>query len=326
MIKTRNIAISYKDINSEWAFQHLLGLTQPLEGGDTKIISPLTNEKSASFCIYKTPSGLYKFKDFSSSEQGDAFDLLVQLQALKGITIDRRQALDILKKAYNEGGETNSYIEDNKPARNGKGKVVSWELRRWEDIDLKYWGKYDVDIPLLEHYNVAPVHKYTMEKLVEGELKTYIFEENKAYGFFYCDGSLHSIYRPGKKPKSIRVITKYLLGTDQIIKPAKFLIYMKSLKEGLAFKKMGFSDYDFKAVDAEGILVSKEQIEADKKVYKKLFVWLDPDSAGLRFREKYKLTYDLDAIDFNLGPKDLTDGIDYSNSTIVKLHLMQILL
>lgn len=325
MIKTKGV-LSIKDLDPEWCFKYLLGINYDLGGGDTKLLSPLSSEKTPSFCLYKNKYGNYKYKCFSSSSSGDHIDLLIQLQAVKGIIIDRKTAGNTLKKAFSEFLATGQYIStESKPVRNGKGKVVSWELRRWNDIDLKYWGRYDVDIPLLEHYNVSPVFKYTMEKLVEGELKTYLFEEEKAYGFFFKDGSLHSIYRPGKKPKSIRVIKKYLLGSDQVIKPARFLIYMKSLKEGLAFKKMRFTDYDFKCTDSETILIPKEQVEADKKIYEKIYVWLDPDIPGKKMTLKYKEIYDLDSVDFELGPKDLTDAIEYSNSTVARLHLMQLL-
>lgn len=326
MIKTRNIAISYKDINSEWAFRHLLGLTQPLEGGDTKIISPLTNEKSASFCIYKTPSGLYKFKDFSSSEQGDAFDLLVQLQALKGIIIDRRQALDILKKAYVEGGEITSYVGDSKAARNGKGFVSKHEMRRFNEDDLKFWGDAGCALPIIENYNVAPLKSFTIQKLVEGEIKEYEFNFPRMYGYYLKDGSLYTVYCPGRKPKFVRVGKGHILGSDQIIKPSQFLIYIKSLKDAIAFRTMGFEEFDLKVPDGETTMISKEQVLKDKEIYEKVFTFMDPDPAGIRATAKYKELYDLDPIDFNLGPKDLSDAIGSHGEIVTKLHLIQILL
>lgn len=323
-IKTRNIALKPSDIPSEWLFSHLLGI-QDLGGGDTKIISPLTNEKTPSFCIYKASSGRYKFKDFSSAEQGDGFDLFVLLQGIKGIKIDRKQALDILKKAYVEGGQVDSYVGEAKPARNGKGFVSKHEMRRFNQDDLKFWGEAGCSLPVMENYNVAPLKSFTIEKLVEGEIKEYEFTFPRMYGYYLKDGSLYTIYCPGRKPKFVRVGKGHILGSDQIIKPARFLIYIKSLKDAMAFRTMGFEEFDLKVPDGETTMISKEQVLKDKETYEKVFTFMDPDPAGLKATAKYKELYDLDPINFNLGPKDLSDAIGFHSEIVARLHLMQIL-
>lgn len=324
MIRTRNKVLSLSQIDTEWAFTFLLGPLS-LNGGDCKIRSPFSEDKTPSFSIYKY-GDRYLFRCFSTGIRGNYLDLYIELQKQKGIILDKKQAVEIIKSEFESFLNTGQYIApDAKIVKNGKGRVVEWELRRWDDIDIQYWGKYEIETLDLEYYNVAPISSYVMEKLVNGELKRYVFNHDKMYGYFLKDGSLYTIYCPERKPKFTRVGFGRLLGEDQIVKPAQNLIYIKALKDGIVFKKMGFKNYDFKVVDAESTLVSKEQVEKDKKIYKKIWVWMDLDSAGKKASAKYKELYDLDSIEFNLGPKDLSDAIPEVGFNLAKLHLLQLL-
>lgn len=328
MISTKAIMLNPSDLSAEWCFCYLLNISEDLDGKDYKCLSPISEEKTASFTLYKNKSGVYKFKCFSTSQSGDHFDLVVALEKTKGNIIDRKAAKTILKEAYLTN--SNRHIVGDRGVdytpKNGKGRVTDWEMRVWNLTDIEYWEQFEITTDDLEFYNVAPLSRFVIEKLKDGELKKYEFSFSLMFGYFNRDGSLYTIYCPGRKPKFIRVQETFkLLGSSQIVKPARFLIYIKSLKDLIAFKKMRFPDFDCKALPGETIMVPKQQVDADKLLYEKIFVWVDPDKAGDIMAEKYKKEYDLDRIEFNLGPKDLTDSIKEYSSFAAQLHLIQIL-
>lgn len=326
-LSTKNTVLSFNDIDPAWCFEYLLNLGEKLMGQDIKILSPFSlQEKTPSFCIYKKPGFPYRFSCFSSGIRGSHIDLLVELEKARGKHLEWIQARDILKKAFEQQLSTGQVVREERKIINGKGRVVSWELRRWNNDDDSYWGQYEIKRKLLEHYNVAPLSKFTMEKLVQGEVKCYDFDHPRIYGYHRKDGSLDRIYRPGsKKGKFIKVGGLYIQGSDQIVTPKESLIYIKSLKDILGFHTLDIDGWDLKAPDGEGVLIPKEIVEKDKKIYKKILIWMDPDTAGQKAAAKYKEQFNLNGIDFNMGIKDLTDSIAAFNSSLVRIKLMQLL-
>ena len=327
MIRTKNVILKPNQIDSEWAFNYLLGPLE-LSGGDTKISSPFSTDRTPSFSIYKKSiDSAYMYSCFSSGMKGSCFDLLIELQKLKGVVIDKNQAVAILKREFEATIKTGDYAPiEAKVLRNGKGKVVEHQTRVWNDDDIVYWSRFETPIDILEFFNIAPLKSFTMEKLVDGEMKRYDFDHPRIYGYFRNNGSLHKIYRPGtKKGKFIKVGNEYTQGADQIITPNENLIYIKSLKDVACFKSLDISGWDTKAPDAEGILIPKKEIEQDKKTYKRILSWMDPDEAGKKATKKYKEVYEIEPVDFDMGVKDLSDSVERWGGFLVKIKLTQIL-
>lgn len=327
-ISTKNIILSPQDLDSAWAFRHLLNLpANALHGEDMKIRSVFALDSNPSFSIYKS-GDIYKYRCFSQGIGGDYIDLTVALQKIKGNHITRKQAMNILKQEFEAFVATGKYQpQDNQVVMNGKARVTDYELRTWNEDDKLFWeGRYGITQKILEFYNVAAVKHFTMEKLKNGKMEKYDFDHPRIYGYFRKDGSLDRLYRPGsKKGKFIKVGGPYVQGSDQIVKPKKNLIYIKSLKDVMGFHTLEIDDYDVKAPDAEGILVPKIQIEEDKKTYYKILTWMDPDKSGVTATNKYREQYGLPPIEFDMGPKDLTDALEIFNPTLVRITLMQLL-
>lgn len=66
---------------------------------------------------------------------------------------------------------------------------------------------------------------------------------------------------------------------------------------------------DYKAPDSENTLISKEEVDEDKKKYKKIFVLFDNDDAGVKAAYRYRDVYGLDPIFLNYGEKDPSDHV-----------------
>jgi len=80
MISTKNLICDLTDVPREWVFEHYLNLTEKLTGQDIKMKSIFnTREKTPSMCIYLDRNGIYKYKDFSSGNGGDAISLVQTL-------------------------------------------------------------------------------------------------------------------------------------------------------------------------------------------------------------------------------------------------------
>ena len=81
MILTKNLVSDLRDVPREWVFEYYLNLKERLVGQDIKMLSAFNSkDKVPSMCIYTDAmSGFYKFKDFSSGNQGDSIELVKAL-------------------------------------------------------------------------------------------------------------------------------------------------------------------------------------------------------------------------------------------------------
>lgn len=330
MLKTKGVSFSRRSLSSEWCYRYLLGIP-PLDGSNIKIKSPFSIDRTPSFSLFKKEGASdYRWRCFSTGrgEMGsDHIELFIQLQDQKGNKFDRSSAFTFLANEYEIFVKTGLWVEtDRKVALNGNAKVVSHELRKWNEDDHSYWyHRYGITTKILEHYNVAAVHRFTMEKLKDGKIETYLFDHPRIYGYFRKNGSLDRFYRPGsKKGKFIKSGGPYVQGSDQIITPQEKLITIKSLKDVMAFHTLDIDGYDLKSPDSESILLPRAVLEEDKKIYKKRYHWMDPDPAGRVAAAKYTAE-GMEEIISDLPEKDLSDNIERFGHNFVRIKLLQIL-
>lgn len=324
-LNTRNIITSVWDISSSWAFCHLLNLSPSvLSGGDYKILSPFSNEKTPSFSIYQR-NQVYYYKCFSTSRSGSFLDLAIELKLKRGIAANKETEAFLLINAYSAHLNGVGYLQATEALEvNGKGKVSSFELRKFNEEDLGFWGQFGITMPILEEYNVSPIKVFTIEKLKDGNLNQYIFSHAKIYGYFRKTGNLHKIYRPGKKVgKCIKVGTGYIEGDDQIQTKQDNLLIIKSTKDIMGFKSLGIKGWDAVAPDSENVILPKQYLQNQKQNYKNILTFLDNDDAGKKATEKYKMLHQIESINFDLGAKDLTDTIKDKGANFVRAYLQQ---
>ena len=81
MISTKNIISDLADIPREWVFEYYLNLKEKLTGQDVKILSAFNSKDKvpSMYIYYDVKSLVYKFKDFSSGNQGDSIELVMLL-------------------------------------------------------------------------------------------------------------------------------------------------------------------------------------------------------------------------------------------------------
>ena len=304
MLSTKNIILDYKEVPETWIFEYYCDLNSKLTGQDVKIKS-LFNKKDSvpSMCIYYNKQlGTYKFKDFSTGEQGNAINLVMKLfgTSFKDTT-------------YKLINDYSLYLSQNKQYNVGefreysKFKVTSFSACQWTVLDRDFWVRYNIGSSLLRKYNVQPLNEYTMERIGDdGDTQSITVSGDYIYGYFKSDGSLYKIYQPKSTKKFIKV-KPYIQGSDQLENNSKLLI-TSSLKDIMSIKSLGLN-VDCIAPDSENTMIPRNDMLRYLETYKDgVSVLFDNDDAGVKAMKKYKEHYDVGIFILPLS-KDPSDSI-----------------
>ena len=307
MLRIKSLITDITEVPREWVFEYYLHLSEKLTGQDVKIKSIFNpNDKTPSMYIYNSSSNIYKFKDFSTGKHGDAINLVQEIFKLS----TRGESAYKIMSDYNE------YLLDNKEdysmrefKKRSKYKIVDFTMRTWTNLDEKYWTKFHIGSKLLEFYKVSPLANYKLHKEEEDEsVKELIIRNHNMYGFFRKDGTLYKIYQPLVKDSKFLKIRDYIQGSDQLTMKVPYLIICSSLKDIMAFTKLGYKNAEAIAPDSENTLIPEHVINAYRHKYKSIITLFDNDVAGIESMKKYHSKYDIPYVILELS-KDLSDSI-----------------
>ena len=300
MISVENLQF-YGDIPDEWIFEYYLSLQESLIGQDIKILSVFnSSDKVPSMCVYVDEVTMsYKFKDFSSGYQGNAISMVMKLYNLSYVEAIAKVQAD--------------YVDTPKVKRelvhHEKFKVTDYEIRHWNKEDAKYWLQFKITSDILEKYEVAPLEYYVMSRNTpEGVLETFKSSKLFLYGYFSVEGELIKIYQPKIKDKKFIKVRNHLQGYDQLTFKTKYLLIISSLKDLMAFARLGIKNIEAVAPDSENSMIPKPIMEQLISSYTKVIVLFDNDDPGKKSAENYYRLYNLDSINLDLA-KDLSDSM-----------------
>ena len=322
MISTKNLIYDLADVPREWVFEHYLNLTEKLTGQDIKMKSVFnTREKTPSMCIYLDRNGIYKYKDFSSGNGGDAISLVQTLFNLPS----RGSASYKIVEDYNQYVLNNGYNPIKSYKQHSKFKVTDYEMRHWNTLDQKYWMGFHIGSRLLSRYNVVPLEYYIMQKTDENDsVSSMTIKGNYIYGYFREDGTLYKIYQPKVKESKFIKVRDYIQGTEQLVFDKPYLIITSSLKDLMAYHKLKISNSEAIAPDSENTMIPENIMSSISSKYQGVCVLFDNDEAGIRAAEKYKLRYGFDYVVLELE-KDLSDAIKVHGIDKVRENLLPLL-
>ncbi len=324
MISTRSIITSLDQIPVEWVFETYIPGLEKLNGQEVTIPSPLNpSEKRGSFTLFYEKNKRYFFKCFSTGKGGDHFEFVQHKFSLPS----KNAAIQKVMNDYTAYLRTHKpvSIEDRHHTIQKKYKVTSFELRRWNTTDKKYWTAYKIYSKILEHLNIAPLDHFIMSKEIDGEVKSIKITRPLLYGYFNKRGELCRIYQPGVKEAKCIKVRSFIQGEDQLEYKADNLLIIKSMKDIAAFMELKIPNWEVIASESEGELLSATYIEQKKKQYKNIVVMFDNDDAGYKAREAYVKAYSIPYVDFNMGYKDLSDTMEKIDVTKVKRELEKLL-
>lgn len=322
MISTKNLIYDLADVPREWVFEHYLNLTEKLTGQDVKMKSVFnTREKTPSMCIYIDRNNIYKYKDFSSGNGGDAISLV---QILFNLPTRGSASYKIIED-YNQHVLNNGYNPIKSYKQHSKFKVTDYEMRHWNTLDQKYWMGFHIGSRLLSRYNVVPLEYYVMTKTDENDVVSSItIKGNYIYGYFREDGTLYKIYQPKVKESKFIKVRDYIQGTEQLVFDKPYLIITSSLKDLMAYQKLKISNSEAIAPDSENTMIPENIMSSISSKYQKVCVLFDNDEAGIKAAEKYKSKYGFEYVVLELE-KDLSDAIKVHGIDKVRDNLLPLL-
>ncbi len=318
MIRTITIVSDLKEIPTEWPFEYYLNLSEKLHGQDVKIRSVFgTKDANPSLIIYYRMSfGKYMFKDFSTDIGGNCVDLVQHLFVLE----TKGQAIIKIISDYNQYCLSTDKLPIREFKIYNKYKITDFTIRNWTVYDKKYWMNYKINSKLLEKYNVFPLKQYTM---YNGSDKLKI-KGLYLYGYFTKKDILYKVYQPMTDKCKFIKVSNYIHGHDQLTFEKPYLVICSSLKDIMAFDKLGFNNAEAIAPESENTLIAENIINKYKARYKKISTLFDNDTAGIKSMQKYKDKYNIKPVHLKLE-KDLSDSIEAHGINNVRIHLYPLL-
>lgn len=306
MFSTKNLVHDIKSVPIPWIFEHFCNLPEKLSGQTVKIISPFSPVRTPSLAIYyREEKSCYYFKCFSSGENGNAVELVKKLT-----NFNYFQASQLIIEKYNDfilhnnGGYDVAEFKES-----SKYKVSKVEFRPWNTQDQYFWTQFNIGSRLLEYYCVRPLSHYTMEKEIEGELKTLTITGNYIYGYFEKDGTLYKIYQPKTLDKKFIKVNDCVQGWEQCSFNTDFLLIVSSLKDIMSIRSLKLKNIDIIAPETESALIKKDLMETFRDNYKKILILYDNDEAGIKSMQKHREKYPyVKCLLLNLA-KDPSDSI-----------------
>lgn len=296
--------------------------------------SPLrTTDENPSFTLFKggRDSKIY-FKDHARDYKGDIFQFVRLL--MTGCEPKKVSFIDVLKQIdtdFNLGLYTENGINKLVPKR-----VVSIPQKERYSIQitskrinsksfLDFWKQYDISIDTLKQYNCKEVSIIHYKSKVD----SYRFQVYpKTLCIAYQIGGRYKLYFPheDKKKKFQNDFPEnWIEGFLQLKYNKDFVIITKSMKETMFFRE--HFDWDTVAGKSENTKIPPHLMKQLFDRYKKVYIWLDNDEAGIKAQASYIEKYPgLIPIVYQVEQKDPTDRYIITNKQKCLNEITQLIL
>ena len=272
------------------------------------IQSPLRQDNHPSFGIYSPNGTEVNYIDFSTRESGRIFKLLSKIWNIP--------YEEVYTRIYKDFSQSNSITPINIVASNIKTKEcntnsieIEVKIRKWENYDIEYWKSYGISLEWLKYAEVYPIS----HKIVTKDGQKYIFGADK-YAYAYVERKENNItlkiYQPFNK-KGFKWSSKHDKSVislwTKVPKKGEKICICSSLKDALClWANTGIPSL---AIQGEGYPISNTAINELKNRYKRIYICLDNDKAGIQ--DAIKLASETGFINIVLPPfkegKDISD-------------------
>lgn len=244
------------------------------------IASPLRQDKKPSFSLFSNNGEEVGFIDYSTREHGSIIDLLMRMWNCNFVEAKKRIANDMGDAKLNISVGKSSY-SSRISVRTNSGIDLQCRVREWRDYDLEYWGSYGISLKWLKYADVYPIS----HKIVIKDDISYAFGADKyayAYVEFKEGRTTLKIYQPfntrgfkwaNRHDRSvISLWTKVPSEGDRVC-------ICSSLKDALCL--WANTGIPALAIQGEGYGMSNTAVSELKRRFKKVYICLDNDKAGL---------------------------------------------
>lgn len=245
------------------------------------IASPLRQDKKPSFSLFSNNGEEVGFIDYSTREHGSIITLLMRLWNCSFIEAKKRIANDMGDFNTNIYIRKNNSIIHKTPIRTNSNIDLKCKVREWRDYDIKYWDSYGIPLKWLKYADVYPIS----HKIVIKDNISYTFGADKyayAYVEFKEGKTTLKIYQPFNKSGhkwSNRHDKSVISLWTKVPNTGDKVCICSSLKDALClWANTGIPSL---AIQGEGYSISNTAINELKKRFKKVYICLDNDKAGL---------------------------------------------
>lgn len=245
------------------------------------IASPLRQDKKPSFSLFSNNGEEVGFIDYSTREHGSIITLLMRLWNCSFIEAKKRIANDMGDFNTNIYIRKNNSIIHKTPIRTNSNIDLKCKVREWRDYDIKYWDSYGIPLKWLKYADVYPIS----HKIVIKDNISYTFGADKyayAYVEFKEGKTTLKIYQPFNKSGhkwSNRHDKSVISLWTKVPNTGDKICICSSLKDALClWANTGIPSL---AIQGEGYSISNTAINELKKRFKKVYICLDNDKAGL---------------------------------------------
>lgn len=244
------------------------------------IASPLRQDRRPSFSLFSNNGEEVGFLDYSTREHGSIIDLLMRMWNCSFVEAKKRIANDMGDAKLNISVGKGSY-SSRIPVRTNSGIDLQCRVREWRDYDIEYWNSYGISLKWLKYADVYPIS----HKIVIKDDISYAFGADKyayAYVEFKEGRTTLKIYQPfntrgfkwaNRHDRSvISLWTKVPAEGDRVC-------ICSSLKDALCL--WANTGIPALAIQGEGYGMSDTAVNELKRRFKKVYICLDNDKAGL---------------------------------------------
>jgi len=273
-----------------------------------KYKNPLRPDSSAGCFFNKSPRGNIVFVDFANTERThlnvvDIVKIMYNLEYLEALHKIRRDLGKNKNISFIPEFDPFSIKDKNTkyvPTPNADIKIA---LTKFIDRDYNYWQQFNITPDILNFYDVRRASKVW----INGNL-WYLYNKTDLC-YRYKEKERFKIYRPlGKRANKFRsnLYGGILEGYNQLPEEGSMLIITKSLKDVMTLHSLG---YNAVAVRSESTPISDNAYNLLKNRFDDIFLWFDPDSAGIygsfKMSEKYDLPRFQHNIEYGKDPSDI---------------------
>jgi len=323
MISTKNIVDDIKKIPSAWIFQYYWNLPEPLNGQRvcvTSFFNP-TERTPSMYFYYKEDINDYRFKCFSTNNQGSGIDLLAKE---RGVSVS--EAVRTIMRDYNTYVTKNGSAGINKEyTESSSVDIDKYETRPWNKLDEEYWSDlYHISSYTLNKFNVRPLNSVTIVTKMGDNKRYSTISNSNMYGYFNKDGKLYKIYQPLNKKYKFMKLADHLQGLDQLTYQKPYLVICSSLKDAMCITELKYNNIEVVAPDSENTMIKPMYIETFLSRYQGVVTLFDNDNAGKNSAQKYTDEYGIPAAFLPMF-KDISDSVAINGLEEVRNKLTPIL-
>ena len=248
------------------------------------IASPLRQDNRPSFSLFSNNGEEVGFIDYSTREHGSIIDLLMRMWNCNFVEAKKRIANDMGDAKLNISIGKGSY-SSRIPVRTNSGLDLQCRVREWRDYDLEYWGSYGISLEWLKYADVYPIS----HKIVIKDDISYAFGADKyayAYVEFKEGRTTLKIYQPFNKNGfkwANRHDRSVISLWTKVPSEGERVCVCSSLKDALCL--WANTGIPALAIQGEGYGMSDTAVSELKRRFKKVYICLDNDKAGLEDAE-----------------------------------------